>query len=174
MDGSVCHWQVGVAHLREQDTWASLRPMWNFMWHESCLNSREDGSDPEGDMMAQTGTKARQRSRLLTIIVLGTWAVVAQGCAGAAHNDSDRGSAAQGGGGDAGVGTAGVDEASTGCHAGSERCACRIDGTCDTGLTCASDLCVDLRTVDSAGDGEADAERTGSAGDDRGVEYDGD
>jgi len=61
---------------------------------------------------------------------LGTWALVGTLCgmAGACGGDSHSGTTAI--------------ETDAGCPEGSERCPCYGNGTCDEGLTCASDLCV--------------------------------
>jgi hypothetical protein len=43
-----------------------------------------------------------------------------------------------------------VTVAATGCTTGAESCTCYGNNTCNTGLTCASEICVDMRTVKGA------------------------
>ena len=50
-----------------------------------------------------------------------------------------------------------VDAIDSGCSPGTERCACYGNGTCNNGLTCASDLCVVLPTDTSDADSVADS-----------------
>ena len=68
-----------------------------------------------------------------------------------------------------GIGTGGVPDTGTGgadCPAGTERCPCYGNGTCNDGLVCASDLCVDLGIGGSDGVGGGS---TGAGGDTTGV-----
>ncbi len=58
--------------------------------------------------------------------------------------EDDRQSGEAGAGAGAGAAASGASGDSAACPAGSERCACHPDGTCDDGLGCASDLCVVL------------------------------
>ncbi len=65
----------------------------------------------------------------------------------------------RGTGGDPETGTGGAD-----CPDGTERCSCYGNGTCNAGLVCASDLCVDLGTGGGAGAGGAPIGTGGGAG----------
>lgn len=55
------------------------------------------------------------------------------------------------------------------CTPGTERCDCRAGGTCDPGLTCASNLCVKLPGTVGTG-GKTDGGGAGGAGTDGGVD----
>jgi hypothetical protein len=66
---------------------------------------------------------------------------------GGEHGTPDASAAATGTGGSLGAGTGG---GST-CAPGGERCACYGNGTCDAGLTCASNLCVALAPPQGSG-----------------------
>src|SRR5688500_18467497 len=63
-----------------------------------------------------------------------------------------------GGAGEGGVaGSVGGGDAATDCVLGEERCDCRADGSCDPGLSCLSNLCVDAGPLcPFAGDGYCD------------------
>lgn len=75
-------------------------------------------------------------------------------------------------GADGGTAGAGGIGGNAPCPAGSERCACFPDGTCNPGLTCASDLCVSLpggggtggSTAGQGGESGIDAGTSGSGG----------
>jgi hypothetical protein len=83
----------------------------------------------------------------LAVGLLFVWPEVA-GCGGSAIVESS--GETEGSGGD------------PGCQAGSVRCSCYPNDTCDGDLVCASDVCVALGTADTGG--TAGAMSTGGAG----------
>lgn len=62
------------------------------------------------------------------------------------------------------VGLGGCSDSGDDCAAGSERCPCYGNGTCNDGLTCASDICVLLGQDASLGDASVDGPNTSNEG----------
>ena len=88
------------------------------------------------------------------LLPVGIAATLAAACGGCS---SSRSSAADGGDG-------GASADQSGCPTGSEACPCYEDETCDTGLSCVSNVCVALGTAGSGGVQGAEAGSGGSTG----------